>query len=42
MLQLQADQAAIDRWNGELPPIQQAPGQTIVIGSGEMERIYNG
>jgi prohibitin 2 len=39
MLQLQTDQAAIERWNGELPPIQQAPGQTIVIGSGEMDRI---
>lgn len=39
MLQLQADEAAIDRWNGELPPIQQAPGQTIVIGSGELQRV---
>jgi regulator of protease activity HflC (stomatin/prohibitin superfamily) len=42
MLQLQADEAAIDRWNGELPPIQQAPGQTIVIGSGELQRIVGG
>jgi prohibitin 2 len=42
MLQLQTDQAAIERWNGELPPIQQAPGQTIVIGSGEMDRIVGG
>lgn len=39
MLQLQADMAAIERWNGELPAIQQAPGQTIVIGGSEMSAI---
>lgn len=32
MLQLEATEAAIQRWNGELPQIQSQPGQTIVIG----------
>ena len=36
MLQLQADGAAVDRWDGSLSPIQQAPGQTLVIGANEL------
>lgn len=42
MLQLQADEAAIEKWDGSLSPIQQTPGQTIVIGSGEMQRLTGG
>lgn len=31
LLQLEADRAALERWNGQLPPIQARPGQTLVI-----------
>ena len=33
LLQLEADKAALERWNGQLPPIQAKPGQTLVIPS---------
>jgi len=32
MLKLEADEAAIQRWNGQLPAIQSQPGQTVVVG----------
>jgi len=32
LLKLEAAEAAIQRWNGELPPVSSKPGQTIVIG----------
>lgn len=32
-LQLQADSEAIEKWDGRLPTIRSAPGQTLVLGS---------
>jgi regulator of protease activity HflC (stomatin/prohibitin superfamily) len=34
LLQLDTDRQALERWNGQLPPIQAKPGQTLVIPSG--------
>ncbi len=31
-LQLEADEEAIEKWNGQLPALRTAPGQTVVIG----------
>lgn len=39
MLDLQSTEAAIDRWNGSLPPIQARPGQTLVIGGNELSTL---
>lgn len=42
MLRLQADAAAIEKWQGQLPPIQAHPGQTIIIGSSELQSALGG
>jgi regulator of protease activity HflC (stomatin/prohibitin superfamily) len=34
LLQLETDKQALERWNGQLPPIQAKPGQTLVIPNG--------
>src|SRR5207245_8258291 len=39
LLQLEADKAALERWNGQLPPIQAKSGQTLVIPSGLLSSL---
>jgi regulator of protease activity HflC (stomatin/prohibitin superfamily) len=31
LLKLEADEAALEKWNGHLPPIQTRPGQTVIV-----------
>ena len=31
LLRLEADQAALEKWNGHLPPVQVRPGQTVIV-----------
>ena len=39
LLQLDTDRQALERWNGQLPPIQGKPGQTLVIPSGLLSAL---
>jgi regulator of protease activity HflC (stomatin/prohibitin superfamily) len=42
LLKLEAQKAAIDKWNGSLPPISPRPGQTIVITPEAISRLGGG
>jgi regulator of protease activity HflC (stomatin/prohibitin superfamily) len=39
LLQLETDRQALERWNGQLPPILARPGQTLVIPSGALAAL---
>ena len=39
LLQLETDKQALERWNGQLPPIQSKSGQTLVIPSGLLSSL---
>jgi regulator of protease activity HflC (stomatin/prohibitin superfamily) len=39
LLQLETDRQALERWNGQLPPIQARAGQTLVIPSGALAAL---
>ena len=39
MLKIEAQKAAIDKWNGSLPPVSPRPGQTIIISPDSISRL---
>ena len=38
-LQLQADEAAIEKWDGRLPPIRSGAGQTVIVDSSLLKML---
>lgn len=38
MLRLETAQAAVKKWDGQLPRLESKPGQTVILGSGTLEQ----
>lgn len=42
LLRLDADMAALEKWNGHLPPIQVKPGQTVIVSPDVLSSLRQG
>ncbi len=42
LLRLEADMAALEKWNGHLPPIQVKPGQTVIVSPEVLSSLRGG
>jgi hypothetical protein len=42
LLRIEADEAALEKWNGHLPPIQVRPGQTIIVSPDVLSTLGQG
>lgn len=42
LLRLEADHAALEKWNGHLPPVQVRPGQTVIVTPDVLSALRGG